>query len=93
MQCSDNHVRSACIWPDTLCISVHLYEKYAILVITLHCYHARQIYIFYFIHFFFFFIFAKPHTRPKQNLMRNKIRKILFLCLIAKNSCYKVDFN
>ena len=30
---SDSHVRSACIWLDTLCILVHLYEKYAILVI------------------------------------------------------------
>ena len=46
--CSDNHVRSACIWLDTLCISVHLYEKYAILVIILHFYIGRQIYIFYF---------------------------------------------
>ena len=50
--CSDSHVRSACIWPDTLCISVHLYEKYAILVIILHCYivitPGRYIFLIYF---------------------------------------------
>ena len=46
--CSDSHVRSACVWPETLCISVHLYEKYAILVIILLCY----IVVFYLFIFF-----------------------------------------
>ena len=30
--CSDSHVRSAYIWLDTQYISVHLYDKYTILV-------------------------------------------------------------
>ena len=102
--CSDSHEHSACIWPDTLCISVHLYEKYAILVIILHCYivitPGRYIFS---IFFFFSLVHAKPPT--KKNLMKNKTRKILFLCLISKKkivvikfisikcSSYKVSFN
>ena len=81
-KCSDSHVRSPCIWPDTVCISVYLYEKYSILMITLHCYIVITPDRYIFSIFFLFFVHAKPPTREKKFLMRNKTRKILFLCLI-----------
>ena len=54
---------------NTICISVHLYAKYAILVIILHCYHA-----------FFILVHAKPPPSLKKFLIRNKTRNFVFLC-------------
>ena len=51
------NVHSSCIWPDTLCISVHLYEKYAILVII-----NKHIFSI----FYLFLVHAKPPTRAKK---------------------------
>ena len=41
--CSDSHVRSACIWLDTLCILVHFSDN----ITLLYCYYTRPIYIFH----------------------------------------------
>ena len=69
--CSDCHVHSACILPDTLCISVHLYEKYTILVIILDCYVGITPGRYIFSIFFLFLVHAKPPSSAKKKFNEN----------------------